>query len=90
MLLLIKEFFERVDFGNKSADIKIATNITQHAKSVPLKCILERCETAIKNKWSFIKHLKLGVSPNWALYARSVCLRQGAALHQHYNRNSSS
>ena len=33
MLLFIKEFFERVDFGKKSADIKIATNITQHAKS---------------------------------------------------------
>ena len=48
MLLFIKEFFERVDFGKKSADIKIATNINQHAKSVSLKCVLERCETAIK------------------------------------------
>ena len=55
MLLLIKEFFERVDFGNKSADIKIATNITQHAKSVPLKCILERCETAIKKQMVLYK-----------------------------------
>ena len=48
MLLFIKEFFERVDLGKKSADINIATNITQHAKSVSLKCVLESCETAIK------------------------------------------
>ena len=63
MLLFIKEFFERVDFGKKSADIKIATNINQHAKSVSLKCVLERCETAIKTNGPLYKHLELGVSP---------------------------
>ena len=26
---------------------------------------------------------------NWALCVSSICLRQGAALHRHYNRNSS-
>ena len=47
---MLELFFERVDCEKKSADIKIATNITQHAKSVSLKCVLERCETAIKTK----------------------------------------
>ena len=45
----------RDDFGKKSADNKIAINITLHAKSVSLKCVLERCETAIKTN---------GASPN--------------------------
>ena len=64
MLLFIKEFFERIDFGKKAADIKISTNITQHAKSVSLKCVLERCETAIKTNGPLYKHIKLGVRPN--------------------------
>ena len=64
MVLFIKEFFERVDFWGKSADNKIATNITLHAKRVSLKCVLERCETAIKTNGPLYKHLKLGVSPN--------------------------
>ena len=60
MLFFIKEFFERVDFGKKTADIKIATNINQHAKSVSLKW----CETAIKTNGPLYKHLELGVSLN--------------------------
>ena len=65
---LLKNSLKRVDFGKKSADNKIATNITLHAKtffkSVSLKCVLERCETAIKTNGPLYKHLKLGVSPN--------------------------
>ena len=64
MLLFIKEFFEGDDFWEKSADLKIATNISQHAKSVSLKCVLERYEKAIKTNGPLYKHLKLGDSPN--------------------------
>ena len=45
---LLKNSLKRVDLGEKSADNKIATNITLLAKSASLKCVLERCETAIK------------------------------------------
>ena len=62
MLLFIKEFFERVEFGKKTADIKIATNITQHAKSVSLKCVLERCETAIKTNGPLLRYRMAGIT----------------------------
>ena len=61
---LLKNSLKRVDFWGKSADNKIATNITLHAERVSLKCVLERCETAIKTNSPLYKHLKLGVSPN--------------------------
>ena len=52
---LLKNFFKRVDFGK--------INITLYAKCVSLKCVLEKCETAIK-KGPLYKHLILGVSAN--------------------------
>ena len=54
---LLKNSLKRDDFGEKSADNKKATNITLHAKSVSLKCVLERCETAIKTNGPLYKHL---------------------------------
>ena len=63
MILFMKEFFERVDFGGNSADNKNANNITLHAKSVSLKFfffdIAIRCETAIKTNGPLYKHIKL-------------------------------
>ena len=66
-MVFIKEFFQRVDFGEESTDTK-NPNITLHAKSVLLKCVFFntaiRCETAIKTNDSLYKHLQLGVGPN--------------------------
>ena len=68
MVLFIKEFFEKSLFWEK---ISRQQNSNQHYpackdffKSVSLKCVLERCETAIKTNGHLYKHLKLGVSPN--------------------------
>ena len=61
---LLKNSLKDLILGKKTADIKIATNINQHAKSVSLKFDLERCETAIKTTGPLYKHLELGVSPN--------------------------
>ena len=49
----------------KTSDNKIhvATNVTLHAKSVSLKCVLERCETAIKTMGPLYKYCKLGLGP---------------------------